>query len=142
MRALIQNYLLCFGMIFFISCSGVRDKRTGIIGSWVSREFDYELQEESTIDFIFHKHGHAIFRLHLDANNIMVAAGMYRIQDDQLVFSAKEGWMLEGGKKVYQEEDDVTLKYEVLKLNLDSLVLRELKNSHEEIISFQRVIEE
>jgi hypothetical protein len=61
-----------------------------------------------------------------------------------LLFSIQSriGYGLEDGKKVYEEKIHVVQKFEIIALDFHNLVLRELKDSHEEIISFQRVIEE
>jgi hypothetical protein len=79
---------------------------------------------------------------YLDSGEVMIFAGSFFFKDG--IFSIKSGigYGLEDGKKVYEEKIHVVQKFEIIALDFHNLVLRELKDSHEEIISFQRVIEE
>jgi hypothetical protein len=79
---------------------------------------------------------------YLDSGEVMIFAGSFFFKDGIFSIQSRIGYGLEDGKKVYEEKIHVVQKFEIIALDFHNLVLRELKDSHEEIISFQRVIEE
>lgn len=142
MRALIQNYLLCFGMVLFISCSQVRDKSTGIIGIWESNLIDSSDLGLIKYTILFEKNKN--FELHIkdDTDDTLSFSGKYTLNENLLSHHTTLGYGLVDGEKVHKEKIDIVQKFEIVSLDSDNLVLREMSDSIEEAVSFQRVKKE
>ena len=138
-KTLIQGHLLCFVIICFISCSGVSDKKSEIIGIWESDLIDSPDLGLITYTILFGENRKYELHIKLDTGETLSFSGKFTLEKDILLLHTTLGYGLEDGKKVYTEEIDINQKYHILKLDSDKLVLKMLNyDINEDILEFKR----
>ena len=127
-----------FLLIFSPSCN-TNLVNPMILGEWKSEKIESSDIGLVSFTFVFEENKEFLVDVCSDTGEVMSFSGSFNIEDNYLYLHSKKSVIKRGGEIVYKEEIDVVQKSELVSLDSNNLVLRELSGSSEELVSFQRV---
>lgn len=130
--------IFVYFLMFSASCN-MKSVDPMVLGKWKSGFLKSPDLGLVKYEFNFEKSNQYEFLTHLDKGETLGSSGSFQIEDKVLVAHSKIGYGLKNNEKVYKEKIDIVLKFELIRLDSNNLVLRELSGSSEELVSFQRV---
>lgn len=130
--------IFVYFLMFSASCN-MKSVDPMILGKWESGflkssdlglvKYELNLKKSNQYEFL----------THLDTGETLGSSGSFQFEEKVLVAHSKIGYGLKNNEKVYKEKIDIVLKFELIRLDSNNLVLRQLSSSSEELVSFQRV---